>query len=168
MSTPAIQTPDNELLAAAEALAKLLDISSLSVETLLGKDKQRKRPEVKIHSLPTSTSKLSEYILIRETHCSTCSTTLRRTFHMQKRNSVLIAVPIDPQIAPTLPVSTEISNIRTCPSCMENLLLLQKEDLALLYLELINSQTQPVQLVGFYELEEKFTKLHPAVKRREV
>jgi hypothetical protein len=170
MESPLQDPPDaGDLLAAAHQLAALLGLSTIQGEALLRGELNLNKQHVKTVEERPVNIKRKEYILIRETTCLTCSTTSKQMFHMKQlgHRPALLAEEIF-ELPIGIKASTETHTVITCSQCKENLLLLPKSELILLYLEEVQKGRNLPLRHSFDELEAKYQELHPPKVKKHI
>jgi len=159
-----IPEDDLELQEAANKLASLLGLNKASLENLLSGSLATKEVKPRVHVI-----KDKEYILLRKETCTCCYTVSIQIFIMKQlgSSSVLYAEPVSEIPVPnSRPIREENVFSKTCPECIQNLILLSKLDLALMYLEAINKTQEVLSLNSCLVEDLKFQALQEAKKRR--
>lgn len=129
-------TLDSEQQKTADDLMILLGLEQVDIEKLLNKTpKKVKFKKTKIDIAD------QEYTLERTETCLTCQTKTIRIFLMKQylKENMLYSREVDTN-PDSMETKKESVPCRTCGRCMENLVLLEKEDLASMYLEALNNR----------------------------
>ena len=127
---------DKEQQETADSLMALLGLETTDIEKLL--NKTPKKIKVKKTKIDIADQ---EYTLERTETCLTCQTKTIRVFLMKQylKENMLYSKEVDANPG-SMETKKESVPCKTCGKCMENLCLLEKEDLASMYLEALNNR----------------------------
>ena len=95
-----------------------------------------------VESTPGKTvkSQLEEYVCVVETYCKLCGTIETKVFLMEGVGNVLLSKPAELSEVEGMTIKTREESTLTCPSCHDNLKLMEQEDLISLTIKVAKGQ----------------------------